>query len=648
MDADERAAAAEVESEAIRAGTTPPRRFRVLRSWPFVVVFVAHLLRYLSCTPVDYRPGGDGFYIYLLARSLAFDGDVDMANDYAMCGDPWHHGIDFGTGHLANPYYIGPSTLWAPALAVFRHVIRLPATASPSWRNGCTGPLPFAVGLLGPVIVTLTVWLGYRVARRYVARGPAIAAVLVVAFGSGLNTFGTLWWPYSHAWAACALTAAVLALQRTLEQPERWTRWWIAGMAIGWASLMRPHHGVFLLAPALFTVVRMVGIARRRRWPVREALDGLVALAGFVAVASIRFATYRYMYGSIFPPVTGSLYIQPLHAHPFLLLFSAEAGLLYQAPLMWFAVVGFFDALLRSRGSLLFAFLAVPLLLDFWVCASPVVWTSSATVGPRLLVSFTGIFLVFSALSLARLASWATRTEQRLRSVAATTALLPALLLSWQLISGEPPFDMPSIYGTAAKRLASNVDAFVGNPFTLPGTIVFAARYGTHPRNFDKVARYGMFRHRVEDATVECCDTLMFGRPPEEFVLTEGRPTSARGLTVTAHEPASFLIPLAWPWVTHLRITYAPRAYAGACQLRVRSGQFSYRTRLPSIATSADGGVAEIAVPPRAFDSGINEITFGATCEVTVQSVTFIDRTPHRTETSLTRSRAAGSGRTGR
>src|ERR1700749_3368245 len=72
---------------------------------------VASLCIY-AVTPISWTPGADGFYSWIYARSLAFDGDIDFKNDYALCGDPFRIGGDRGTGHPDNIFYFGPAVVW--------------------------------------------------------------------------------------------------------------------------------------------------------------------------------------------------------------------------------------------------------------------------------------------------------------------------------------------------------------------------------------------------------------------------------------------------------------------------------------------------------------------------------------------------------
>jgi hypothetical protein len=88
-----------------------------------VVVAVAYLavavVVFATC-PSAWRPGADGHYSYIYARSIAFDGDIDFTNDYRLCGDPFRLGGDRGSGRPDNIFYVGPAIFCAPELFLMR------------------------------------------------------------------------------------------------------------------------------------------------------------------------------------------------------------------------------------------------------------------------------------------------------------------------------------------------------------------------------------------------------------------------------------------------------------------------------------------------------------------------------------------------
>jgi len=620
-----------------------PRSWRRPARLAILLVFAMHLLRYIAYVPLDYYPGGDGYYIHMFARSLAYDGDIELTNDYRVCGDPWNIGHDAGTGHPANPWYIGPALIWAPILFVLRHLPIVPDGAPAVVRFGCRGILPYLQGfLLAPTFAALTTYLGYRVARRFVSEGAASTAVLVIGLGSGLAIFGPLWWNYAHVWAAATLTLGVLLFLRATERPDVLRRWFLAGAAFGAASLMRPHHAVFILALGAHAAYQCAIGLRERRFPKAAIIAGLVSLAGFVPFFGLRLAVYDYLYGSPWPPTLRHVYLQPTHAHPWFLLFSGRAGLIAYSPLLWLSVVGLFLSLrLRAHRAFIWC-TTLAFALDYWICASPLEWPGGATVGPRLLVSFVGLFLVWAALALERIFAWARANSARLARVAVAGWLMPPLLVSWMMTKGDGPYDAPSMYATAVRDLLEPVYARIGNPAVFPAPLVFAARYRTEPREFDRLAVYGMFQHDFERGRLVRDDAVDFARPLREALLREGFVPTDRAQRLVPNRYARFLVTLAWPFVTRVDVALAEPPGRDDCYLEVDNALFWSRRTIGRATIPHDMMGATFATPIGTFDSGINEVRLRSNCALEVQRFRFVDESGQDRETFLPRSDTAG------
>lgn len=601
----------------------------------FTGILGALLVRYFVWVQRDYYPGGDGYYIYMFARSMAFDFDIDLTNDYRLCGDPWAIGKDFGTGHPANPWFIGPSVIWAPFLFVLKHVVPFAADAPTTHLNGCRGPIPYWLGLLGPVFAVWTVYLGHRIASRFVGRGASLTAAVIGGLGSLLAIFGPLWWNYAHVWAAATLTLACLFFVKTTEHKECIGNWVGTGIALGFAALCRPHHILWLVAPFLLTCIDGVAAIRRREVPYREALRGLACLAAFGGVFWIRLASYDYMYGSPWPPVLRAVYLQPAHAHPFLLLFSARAGLLTYTPLMWLAVIGFFLWLRLPKSAHMTWPLTAGFLLDFWICSSPLDWTAGATVGPRLLTSFCGMFVVWMALTLDAIGRWVTKTPARTLRFATVGWVLPPLLLSWQLIFGDGPYDAPSIYGSAFRSLLDDAYRRIGNPITFPAPVIFSARYRAPAADFDRIAVYGLFHHDFERGHLVGSDRFAFKHPPREAILLEGLDETDAGRRLRSRRPGRFLVALGWPYVTSVEIKLAAAPGRDGCRIRLANGQFFHRDRSHSVRVRRDANSVVIPVPEGTFDSGINETILVSNCDLDMIWFRWIDESSSANDSPL-------------
>ena len=188
------------------------RLARLARKTPLTLlaaglVLVVYLSRYLAYDGNLIH--GDGHYSWVMARSLAFDGDLNLANDYTACGDERSLGVEEGGGRPADPFYLGPALLWVPFLRLARALIPVAASAPAAWRNGCDGPWAHFVLTLAPLCGVLAVWLGARVARRWVSERAAAVALVVLGLGSTLLHYASLVPSYSHVWAALGVALSL-------------------------------------------------------------------------------------------------------------------------------------------------------------------------------------------------------------------------------------------------------------------------------------------------------------------------------------------------------------------------------------------------------------------------------------------------------
>lgn len=598
------------------------------------IVVVAYLYRYVTFK--GWRVGGDGFYSWIFARSLAFDGDLHLRNDYALCGDPWHMGVDEGGGRPANPFYLGPALLWAPLLRVLRALVPLGAHPSASWRNGCEGPWVTGTLVLAPLLGALTVWLGYRLARRFCGQGPAAASMLVVALCSPLLHYATLTVSYSHVWAAFGVAVALITWVRATERPTSMMRWFAAGAGVGLAALMRPQAAVLLLAPAIILGARVLEAGRARRWPLHELVSGLVTLAGFAALFWIQLYAYKLLYGKYWVVTQGRSYLHLAHSHPILMLFAPRGGFLSWHPMMWLGTIGLVMLVLRRGTRLLGAALALPLVIDAWVSGAVLDWHGGASFGARRLVTLAAPWIATGGLFLARVWNWLSRSRARLAWFAATGWLLPWVVINFGASTGNVDdrigysraVPMPELYGTGLRIGLEGVYESVGNPFVLPASLPFALRYGVHPRAFDLHTNGGMFGHSYRPVALRGPDTVPFNNPAVDGMLVEGMRRTPEGAIVRGGTRGRWLNELEWPYVTHVEISARPLGSAPV-RLHVLAGSFLRRREVGSVTIPPGGGVVTLATPPGAFDSGPNEIVLEPSGDVLMRYWRWIDRAPH-------------------
>jgi len=606
----------------------------------FVVLLTAYLLRFRAFDGDVVH--GDAHYSWIIARSLAFDHDLHFANDYALCGDPWHVGVDEGGGRPANPFYLGPALLWAPLLALCRVLWPAAASASEAVRAGCEGRWVDHTMALAPVLGALTVWLGARVARRFVDDRAAAVAMLTVAFGTTLLHFATVVPAYSHTYAAFGVAVALLGWIRAREAPSV-LRYFVAGLGVGFAALMRAQGGLMLL-PVALTLLGALWATRGapEAWRTRGlvVLQGLVTLVGFAAVFGVQLVVYKVLYGHAWVVPQGRAYLQLAHAHPWLVLFAARGGFFSWTPLAWLAAVGGGMLLVRPQHRGVTAALLVALALDHYVNSAPIDWHGNASFGARRLTALVAAMVLPTAVCLEFLFGWITRTRTRTAVVLVVLGLGPWWLInmgaSTANLDGRVPFDgpvpMPQLYGDGLRHGLGSFYTRIGNPFTLPATVAFRLRYGLGPAHFDRLATGGYFEHDYRPVRLKGCDTIQFADVGHDAVIAEGLVRDAGGIVLQGGRRGRFVVPLAWFSVTHLAIEGQSLAPGGASTvLTLRVGSFFRRRLAGTVTLGPSLAVQEIAVDPRAFSSGINEVVLEAPAGVRLRTMRFIDRRVHDT-----------------
>jgi len=150
-----------------------------------------------------YRPvlaRGDGHLLFLMARSLVFDGDLIFDNDLARFGDPFSQQRTT-TGRKGIPHPIGPALVWSPMLAA-AHGGAVVANAGGAdiqthgytlWHQRIVFASSVAFACLAAV---LGVWVFRRRVGGTWAPAWACAAVLL---GTSVTYYATYMPSYGHA-----------------------------------------------------------------------------------------------------------------------------------------------------------------------------------------------------------------------------------------------------------------------------------------------------------------------------------------------------------------------------------------------------------------------------------------------------------------
>jgi hypothetical protein len=522
-----------------------------------------------------YRPvlaRGDGHMMFLMARSMAFDGDWNFDNDLHRFGDPWNQ-VRGPSGHKVIPHPVGPPLLWTPLLwiaeggAVVANVFGadIPLHGYTPWHQRfvflSSVLAAFAAVLIG---MRLTRGLGGPWARSY-----ATSAILLA---TPLTYYATYMPSYGHALdaAACAGFLGYWAL--TLGRIDR-RRWIVLGGLLGLAMLVRMQDLAFAVVLVVEAVVAMFNTRTRQ-----ECLRWLTAGALVVACASIVFLPqllyWHSVYGSAFAMPQGKEYVRLGSPMILELLYASRNGWFSTTPVAYLAVIGLFamprNARLVAAGLLATVALQVYLnscIMDWWGMAA---WgqrrlcsvTLPLVVGLTALLWRVGTFTrrwplaarhAIAILVLGTFAAWNVRAIRRFRAGKAAPA-------DMELVCCER---VPEALRPAARWIYDRV----GDPFEFPASAVFALRHGVTLQRWDQaVGNYPVIppANALYDGTLwQQKGSWRLGHPGSEPYLLGGWSPSRQAdrplrWTTTPHVLA--LVPNLMPYHQRITVWLAPCA----------------------------------------------------------------------------------------
>lgn len=177
---------------------------------------------------------GDGHYVFAAGRSLAYDGDLDLTNQYLVMGDRWGLGRDPTDDHWRlPPREIGPSLVMIPGLW-----LHLWLGAGAAWEPAfaCLGAAA-SLGLcwLGCVRTIDAAALGLANVRVELLAGAAVFGFVVPFYAVGSSGYPHAVDAAVGAWLASALVAR--------ERPV------VIGALLACAVLTRMQNALWLLWP---------------------------------------------------------------------------------------------------------------------------------------------------------------------------------------------------------------------------------------------------------------------------------------------------------------------------------------------------------------------------------------------------------------
>jgi len=383
------------------------------------------LLFYLSILRVPHSygllVGSDGIGYYANLRSIVFDHDLNVSDEYRrLIGSA-------PVGSNTAKYTVGVAVLWMPFyLAMHLIILALHAAGRPVTPDGYGLPYQFAACFGTIVYGYLGLLLMVRLCREFFDGATTLLATILIFFGWNVVYYYVFENSMSHLLSLFVVAALLVWWRRgPRDRPARY--WGGIGLCVGVAAMVRPQDAAFVIVPGIDLGIRLAEAIRARHWMAsgRVVRDGLMLCAAAFLGDAPQIAASWVTYGRPFASgyiVKGETFNWTA-PHILPVLVSRWHGLFTWHPLTLLAVAGL--VFLWRKRPVYAIQLTAALAIQVYVVASWHEWWQGDAFGARMLINCAPIL----ALGLAALIEVA-RARVGYRPILAVAAL--ALL--WNLL----------------------------------------------------------------------------------------------------------------------------------------------------------------------------------------------------------------------
>ena len=358
---------------------------------------------------------------------MAFDHDVDFANDYRLLYLPVDGSTESAwltsqtpTGRPENLMSIGPAILWAPLLGIVTLVVALGRFIGLSLPlDGVAAPFQLTAGVAGVGYAAAGTYVCYRTCRLLFPATPSFWAAMAAWLATPALYYSLASPAYSHATSLFAVALFCFHWLRTRGSHEL-RRYALLGALGGLVALVRWQDGIVLLLPAIDLAVALV----RRELRLVPAI-GRAAVIGSVTLVTFapQLIAWQAIYGRPLLIPQGEGFMRWFDPAILSVLFSWRHGLLSWTPSVLVALIGL-GILVRKDRLLGLSVIAI-VSVTVYVNAAVLDWWAGEAFGARRFIGIT----VFLSLGFACVLSTSALYNRRTLMRWAATALIVYNLL---------------------------------------------------------------------------------------------------------------------------------------------------------------------------------------------------------------------------
>ncbi|YAI81311.1 MAG: hypothetical protein ACQJCO_05615 [cyanobacterium endosymbiont of Rhopalodia sterrenbergii] len=380
----------------------------------WVGVFITLAIFLLNFTLIGFGVYGDGIGYYTSLRSLFFDGDLRIYDEYEYLS---HSTSNFGGGARVDKaipqyskYTLGLGLMLSPFFAL-GHFATLIANAlglkiDP---NGLTWIYELFYCLGSVILGVFGLIVCYKAARLFFSQSASVLALAGVWFASPLSFYLTLEVSMSHAVSQFLISVFLYICISTVWLKQR-RQQILLGLVLGLGAFVRPQNILFGIVPITMIVWNLINrvikakqVGRKNPWKGMIKLPDITALVVIGLVACLmqlpQIFIYQWQYSSFLkiPYLeeggaegyeSSFNWIQPQISN---VLFSGHRGLFFWHPALFLSIIGLvlvYKKLPILVTSFLLAFGLQVYLVASWWC-----WWQGSSFGGRMFINCSLIFV---------------------------------------------------------------------------------------------------------------------------------------------------------------------------------------------------------------------------------------------------------------
>jgi hypothetical protein len=363
--------------------------FRALQAVPYAGPYFYELGGALPNLRVPYFMIAEvdvvGYYSYL--RSLAFDRDLDLENDFTLMGWPVRAKEKTVTGLTHNPWSVGPALLWAPALlAGHLYSLALNGLGYPVPLDGVSFVYDFFIVYASMIYGLIGLLFMYFFLRFFFDPLKSFLALAAYFYASPLVFYQFHEPTMSHTLTVFAASGFLYFWYRNWLKKEL-RDWLVLGLWAGLIALIRSQDIFIFLVPVAAETAWLW--RRDRRIDPGPLLLLAVACLCFIP----QMLAWKVLYNSYITVPAGAGYMRWTSPALLEMLFSTNHGLITYTPVIALCLAGLF--LYRRQQPeqrLLFLAFGLVLLAEYYINSAAGDFGGGWAFGARRFLSCSLIF----------------------------------------------------------------------------------------------------------------------------------------------------------------------------------------------------------------------------------------------------------------